>query len=58
MSTVQQPLTVSHPADLSSSDPQLASLLAAEETRQRLKVRLIASENYASSAVREACAFC
>ena len=56
MSTVQQSLAVSHPADLSSSDPQLASLLAAEETRQRLKVRLIASENYASTAVREACA--
>jgi glycine hydroxymethyltransferase len=55
MSTVQQSLS-SHPADLSSSDPQLASLLAAEETRQRLKVRLIASENYASTAVREACA--
>lgn len=56
MSTVQHPLASPFPADLSSSDPQLASLLAAEETRQRLKVRLIASENYASTAVREACA--
>jgi len=39
---------------LSHSDPQLAALLVAEETRQRNKIRLIASENYASSAVREA----
>ena len=40
---------------LACSDPQLATLLAAEEARQRDKVRLIASENYASRAVREAC---
>ena len=37
-------------------DPQLAGLLAEEENRQRLKVRLIASENYVSGAVREASA--
>jgi len=35
-------------------DPQLSALLAAEETRQRETVRLIASENFASAAVREA----
>lgn len=40
---------------LASLDPQLAALLAAEEVRQRDTVRLIASENYASRAVREAC---
>jgi len=41
---------------LSSSDPQLAALLIDEERRQRDKIRLIASENYVSGAVREACA--
>ena len=45
----------SAPASLSQTDPQLAALLTDEETRQRFKVRLIASENYASHAVREAC---
>ena len=44
------------PATLTQTDPQLAALLAEEETRQRFKIRLIASENYVSSAVREACA--
>ena len=43
------------PATLTQTDPQLAALLAEEETRQRFKIRLIASENYVSSAVREAC---
>jgi glycine hydroxymethyltransferase len=46
----------SAPANLAARDPQLAALLAAEEIRQRDTVRLIASENYASAAVREACA--
>lgn len=52
---------MNHPAytpvvsPLAQTDPQLAVLLAEEATRQRLKVRLIASENYASAAVREAC---
>lgn len=41
---------------LAQLDPVLAALLAAEEVRQRDTVRLIASENYASAAVREACA--
>ena len=40
---------------LERSDPPLAALLAAEEVRQRDKIRLIASENYASGAVRAAC---
>lgn len=42
------------PVTLSESDSCLADLLLAEEARQRTKIRLIASENYASSAVREA----
>jgi glycine hydroxymethyltransferase len=50
----QAAVAESFPA-LYATDPQLASLLVQEESRQRLKVRLIASENYASSAVREAC---
>ncbi len=43
-----------HPAlakTLESVDPEIAELIAAEERRQRDKVRLIASENYVSGAV-------
>jgi len=43
-----------HPAlheTLSAVDPQIAELIAAEERRQRDKIRLIASENYVSGAV-------
>ncbi len=47
--------SASTPATLAQTDPHLSALLSAEEARQRSKVRLIASENYASSAVREAC---
>jgi len=36
-------------------DPALAALLQAEEEKQRDSIRLIASENFASAAVREAC---
>ena len=36
---------------LSSVDPEIAALIAAEEQRQRDKIRLIASENYVSGAV-------
>jgi glycine hydroxymethyltransferase len=43
-----------HPAlqaTLDATDPEIAELIAAEERRQRDKVRLIASENYVSGAV-------
>ena len=43
-----------HPAlqaTLAATDPEIAELIAAEERRQRDKVRLIASENYVSGAV-------
>jgi glycine hydroxymethyltransferase len=43
-----------HPAlhaTLSTVDPEIAELIAAEERRQRDKIRLIASENYVSGAV-------
>lgn len=43
-----------HPAlqqTLDAADPEIAELLAAEERRQRDKIRLIASENYVSGAV-------
>ena len=40
--------------DLRTADPEVADLVAAEETRQRDSVRLIASENYVSRAVLEA----
>src|SRR3982750_457124 len=36
---------------LAAVDPEIAELLAAEERRQRDKIRLIASENYVSGAV-------
>lgn len=39
---------------LAATDPAIAALIAAEEQRQRDKVRLIASENYVSRAVLEA----
>jgi glycine hydroxymethyltransferase len=38
-------------ATLAAVDPEIAELIAAEERRQRDKVRLIASENYVSGAV-------
>src|SRR5450432_2109007 len=39
---------------LSTADPEIAALIRAEEHRQHDKIRLIASENYASRAVLEA----
>jgi glycine hydroxymethyltransferase len=41
-------------ARLAATDPQIAELIAQEEILQRDKVRLIASENYASEAVMAA----
>jgi glycine hydroxymethyltransferase len=42
------------PATLADADPELYAAVAAEERRQRENLELIASENYASRAVREA----
>ncbi|NDL56067.1 serine hydroxymethyltransferase [Phytoactinopolyspora mesophila] len=42
------------PNDLRTVDPQLADLITAEEGRQRDTLKLIASENYVSSAVLQA----
>src|SRR3989304_3841402 len=39
---------------LPHSDPEVASAIEEEELRQRSKIELIASENYASAAVLEA----
>jgi len=41
---------------LSATDPKIAEAIANEENRQRTNLELIASENYASRAVREATA--
>jgi glycine hydroxymethyltransferase len=41
---------------LALADPEVAKLIALEDQRQRDSIRLIASENYASRAVLEACA--
>ena len=42
---------------LTEVDPEIAQCIADEEQRQHDKLRLIPSENYASSAVMEACGF-
>jgi glycine hydroxymethyltransferase len=42
------------PSAIESQDPELFSAIAGEERRQRENLELIASENYASRAVREA----
>ena len=44
--------------NLATFDPAIHGLIQAEEQRQREKIRLIASENYASRAVLEASASC
>jgi glycine hydroxymethyltransferase len=41
---------------LAIADPEVSELITAEDQRQRDSIRLIASENYASKAVLEACA--
>jgi len=43
-----------HQAPLSTTDPEIAALIAAEEVRETDKLRLIPSENYVSRAVLEA----
>ena len=44
------------PQTLAAADPEVAAAIADEERRQRENLELIASENYASRAVREATA--
>ena len=41
-------------ADLKSTDPEISEVLSREESRQRGKLELIASENFVSRAVLEA----
>jgi glycine hydroxymethyltransferase len=40
--------------DMSKTDPEVSEILELEEKRQKYKINLIASENYASTAVMEA----
>ncbi len=53
------PPTVTTPTDrdptLAARDPEIAALIRQEDERQRDKMRMIPSENYASRAVLEAC---
>jgi glycine hydroxymethyltransferase len=53
----QEGLTMHEPKliHLAAEDPVLAGLIEAETTRQHDKLRMIASENYTSTAVLEAC---
>jgi len=44
------------PSSVQAADPQISAAIAGEERRQRDNLELIASENYASRAVREAMA--
>ncbi len=44
-----------HDPPLAEGDPEIADLIKQEEVRQRDRVRLIPSENYATKAVMEAC---
>ena len=48
-------MSANEPA-FAAADPEIYALVAQEEERQRDSLRLIASENYASRAVLEACA--
>ncbi len=50
--------TSSRDPGLAATDPEISSLIGHEEERQRQKIRLIASENYASKAVLEASGSC
>ncbi len=50
------PVQLLEPALLADSDPELYAAVLGEERRQRENLELIASENYASRAVREASA--
>ena len=43
---------------LSDFDPELAALIESEDNRQRMGLELIASENFASKAVREVLGSC
>jgi Serine hydroxymethyltransferase len=43
---------------LSEFDPELAEMIQSEDTRQRTGLELIASENFASRAVREVLGSC
>ena len=46
---------MSNDAELSTVDPEISELIQQEDARQRDKLRLIPSENYAYPAVMEAC---
>ena len=50
--------TEKSPSPLTSFDPEMAALIEDEDRRQREGLELIASENFASAAVREALGSC
>src|SRR5438132_1391500 len=53
LETLARPATHREPT-LAQADPELAAAIRDEEVRQRMKIELIASENYVGRAVREA----
>jgi len=52
------PSTIISASPISTYDPELSKILQAEATRQKSGLELIASENFASSAVRQALSSC
>ena len=51
---MQTPAPQPHRPSLAETDPEIAAAIAAEEIRQNVNLELIASENFTSTAVREA----
>ena len=57
-SSSSTPLSSSSPSVLEQQDPEIAKLIQQETQRQRIGLELIASENFASAAVREVLGSC
>ena len=58
VSTETSSSSSSSSSSLESFDPEIASIIEAEDHRQKAGLELIASENFASKAVREALGSC
>jgi glycine hydroxymethyltransferase len=54
MQTLSTPPAAQRDPDLAQADPAIYEAIQQEQERQRMKIELIASENYVSKAVLEA----